>query len=205
MRFRFLIAVMFLVTVSSINAQLQPAKIFKGNNKSHHTKVSLLANVKHIQPGVAFTIGVLMKMEEGWHTYWKNPGETGLPTEIKWRLPEGFTAAEIRWPLPHKYNEDGDILTFGYETENLLVVEISPPSSLKSGASIVLKANVNWLECEKLCVPGTAQVEIKLPVMSAEPERVNADIFEKYLQQVPKPLSTDAGILLEAPYAKSRE
>ena len=189
MRSRFLIALLLLFCSSPIYAQLQPAKIFTGNNKSHHTKVSLLANVKHIQPGVPFTVGVLMKMEEGWHTYWKNPGETGLPTEIKWRMPEGFTAGEIQWPLPHKYNEAGDILTFGYETENLLLVEISPPSSLKSGSSIVLKADVNWLECEKLCVPGSEQVEIKLPVASGEPEHVNADIFEKYRRQVPRPLS----------------
>lgn len=190
MRPRILITLLSFLLVYScvLHAQLHP------QTKSHHTKISLLASVKHIQPGIPFTVGVLMKMDEGWHTYWKNPGEAGLPTDIKWSLPDGFTAGEIQWPLPHKYNESGDVLTFGYESETMLLVDISPLSSLRPGSSVILKAEINWLECEKLCVPGDGYVEVNLPVASGEPEKANVDIFEKYRKQIPQKLSANAGL-----------
>ncbi len=194
MRPRLLSILLSILLVCSVtSAQFQTPRN-SGKTQSHHTKVSLLASVKHVQPGVPFTVGVLMKMDEGWHTYWKNPGEAGLPTEIKWTLPDGFTAGDIQWPLPHKYSESGDVLTLGYESENMLLVEIVPPSSIKAGASVTLKADVNWLECEKLCVPGDAHVEMKLPVGAGVIEKANAVIFEKYRQQIPQKLSADAGI-----------
>lgn len=158
----------------------------------------MIADVKSIQPGVPFTVGVLMKMDEGWHTYWKNGGEAGLPTEVMWSLPKGFVAGEIQWPLPHKYNESGDVLTYGYETENMLLVQIRPPHDIAAGSSAVLKAKVSWLECEKLCVPGNADVELKLPVMNSAPQKNATALFERYQAQVPQRLDSQNDIAINA-------
>ncbi len=193
---RFLILI--LLVVSGIaRAQLQPKSLVAGRTSPHHTKISLLSNVRHIQPGVPFTVGVLMKMEEGWHTYWAYAGEAGLPTQIQWKLPRGFTAGEIQWPLPHKYNESGDVLTFGYESETMLLVQITPPSSLQIGSAITLSAEVSWLECEKLCIPGDDHIELMMPVAAKTPDKNNVELFEKYRQLIPRPLSPDAGVLFE--------
>lgn len=166
--------------------------------KEHHTKISLVADVQSIQPGRAFTVGVRMRMDPGWHTYWKNSGEAGLPTEIVWTLPDGFTAGDIQWPLPHKYNESGDVLTYGYETETMLLVPILPPADLRPGNSVTLKAKVSWLECEKICIPGDADAGITLPVADADPGRAHAALFERYRAQVPQPLPADAGIAVHS-------
>lgn len=197
----FLAAGLLLTSV----AQAQRA-VGKSSPSKHHTAVTLIADVKSIQPGVPFTAGVLMKMEEGWHTYWKNGGEAGLPTEIAWSLPRGFVAGEIQWPLPHKYNESGDVLTYGYETENMLLVQITPPADIAAGSSVVLKAKVSWLECEKLCVPGSAEVELRLPVANAAPQNNATALFDRYRAQIPRRLDTqdDVAVAVQAKNGKVR-
>ncbi len=167
------------------------------SSHTFHTQVTLLADVKSIQPGVPFTVGVLMKMDKGWHTYWQNAGEAGLPTEIAWTLPEGFTAGEIQWPLPHKYNESGDVLTYGYETETMLLAEVTPPTALATGTNVTLKAKVRWLECETLCVPGSADVALTLPVRSSQPEPAHQALFATYRAAVPNPLQQMPGFTLK--------
>ena len=112
-----------------------------------HTAVRLLADVRSIQPGSRFTAGVLMTMDPGWHTYWKNAGEAGLPTTIRWTLPDGITAGEIQWPIPEKHIEPGDILTYGYANKNMLLIPMQASASLKPGEALTLKGEVSWLEC----------------------------------------------------------
>jgi thiol:disulfide interchange protein/DsbC/DsbD-like thiol-disulfide interchange protein len=166
-------------------------------SQRHHTRVELRADVAGIQPGVPFTVGVLMKMDEGWHTYWQNSGEAGLPTRVEWTLPEGFAASEIAWPLPHKYNESGDVLTYGYEDETMLLVQITPPAVLRAGTSVTVKAKVSWLECEKLCVPGSADVALTLPVTREKPRQANEALFAHYRALVPRPLAAQPGFSLK--------
>ncbi len=186
----FLTLVTLWLATAPAQAQQSPAN---PPPKAHHTKVSLLADVTSIQPGTPFTVGVLMKMDKGWHTYWQNSGETGLPTEIDWTLPKGFAAGPIQWPLPHKYNESGDVLTYGYEDETMLLAQITPPPVLSAGTSVTLKATVSWLECEKLCVPGSASVSLTLPVRSSTPEKAHQELFKKYRRMVPQPLAAMPG------------
>ncbi len=134
-----------------------------------HTSVALVADVRSVKPGLPFTAGILMTMDPGWHTYWNNPGESGLATSVEWSLPQGVSAGEIGWPLPEKTIESGDVLTYGYSHENMLLVRITPSPDLKPGLRLTLKANVGWLECEKTCVPGDASVELMLPVSGDDP------------------------------------
>src|SRR5437870_8062473 len=95
-------------------------------------KAELLADTKAIVPGKPFTVGLLLKMVPGWHTYWKFPGDAGIPTEIKWKLPPEWKVGEIQWPIPLKLSEPGDILIYGYHDEVLLMQEIKPPATVNS-------------------------------------------------------------------------
>jgi thiol:disulfide interchange protein DsbD len=123
-------------------------------------------------------------MAPHWHTYWKFSGDAGLPTEIKWNLPPGWKAGEIQWPIPFRLIDLGDIETYGYEKEVMLLQEITPPASL-SDSSIKLAAEASWLVCEKLCIPGSATLQIELPV-SDKNAPANDELFARYRRLLPQ-------------------
>lgn len=122
----------------------------------------LITTSNAIAPGGTVLVGVHLHQEPGWHTYWKNGGDAGLPTEIAWELPEGWSASEILWPTPHRYVEAGDLTTFGYSDDPVLFAEITAPAGATGEAT--LRARVDWLMCKELCIPGDAEVELTLQV-----------------------------------------
>ena len=141
-------------------------------------RAELLADTNAVVPGKRFTVGLLLQMAPGWHTYWKFSGDAGLPTELKWKLPPGWKTGEIQWPIPLKTIDPGDIETYGYENEVLLMQEITPPSKL-DGLSGKPSTEANWLVCEKICIPGSATLQLDLPVASTN-QPANADVFARY-------------------------
>jgi len=147
-------------------------------------KATLLADTSALIPGKPFTAGLLLRMAPGWHTYWKFSGDAGLPTEIKWKLPAGWKVGEIQWPIPLKTNDPGDIQTYGYQDEVLLMQEITPPAKIDI-APVKLSAEANWLVCEKICIPGGANLELELPTSTtADPK--NTDLFARYRRLLPQ-------------------
>src|SRR6266481_1489582 len=147
-------------------------------------KATLLADTSAIIPGKPFTAGLLLRMAPGWHTYWKFSGDAGLPTEIKWNLPAGWKVGEIQWPIPLKTNDPGDIQTYGYQDEILLLQEITPPAKIDI-SPVKLSAEANWLVCEKICIPGGANLELELPTSTtADPK--NTDLFARYRRLLPE-------------------
>jgi len=144
----------------------------------------LLADTNAVVPGKPFMVGLLLRMAPGWHTYWKFSGDAGLPTEMKWKLPPGWKVGEIQWPIPLKTIDPGDIETYGYENEVLLMQEITPPGKIDS-SSANLSAEANWLVCEKICIPGGATLQLDLPVASTN-QPANTDVFARYRRLVPQ-------------------
>jgi len=133
-------------------------------------RASLVGAEQSIQPGKSFTVGVRLQHDPHWHTYWVNPG-TGLATEIKWTLPEGFTASGILWPAPKVIKDHtGSVIGNGYEDDLLLPVTITPPANFPAGGTVTLKAAVEWLMCEDVCMPGDAGLKLTLPVSTATPQ-----------------------------------
>jgi thiol:disulfide interchange protein DsbD len=149
-------------------------------------KAELLADTTAVVPGKPFTVGLLLRMAPGWHTYWKFSGDAGLPTEMKWKLPPGWKVGDIQWPIPLKTIDPGDIETYGYENEVLLLQEITPPSKLDD-SSAKLSTEANWLVCEKICIPGSATLQLDLPVASTS-QPANTDVFARYRRLVPQNL-----------------
>lgn len=127
-----------------------------------------MASQLSIRPGEQFTIALRLSMDPGWHTYWRNPGDSGLPTAVDWLLPKGFTADLVEWPVPAAFKEQ-DLTTFGYEGEALLAAAITPPADLMPGSTVALRARVSWLACRVECLPGSAEVSLVLPVRTGAP------------------------------------
>jgi thiol:disulfide interchange protein len=158
-----------------------PAQTYQGKQL---VRSDLLADTNAIVPGKPFTAGLLLRMAPGWHTYWKFSGDAGLPTELKWKLPPGWKTGEIQWPIPLKTIDPGDIETYGYENEILLMQEITPPPNIDA-SSVKLMAEANWLVCERICIPGSATLQLELPKASTS-EPANTDVFERYRRLLPK-------------------
>jgi thiol:disulfide interchange protein len=147
-------------------------------------KAELLADTAAVVPSKPFTVGLLLQMAPGWHTYWKFSGDAGLPTEVKWKLPQGWKVGEIQWPIPLKTTDPGDIQTYGYQDEVLLMQEITPPASI-SDSTVKLVAEANWLVCEKICIPGNANLQLELP-RSTTDVPANTEKFARYRRLLPR-------------------
>ncbi|MGI9114432.1 MAG: hypothetical protein DLM52_09150 [Chthoniobacterales bacterium] len=180
---RRLLALSFLVATAS------QAQVYQGKQL---VEASAVANVSAAVPGEPFLVGVRLKMAPGWHTYWKYPGDAGIPTDIKWQLPEGWHAGEIQWPIPLKLQEPGDILIYGYHAEVLLIQQITPAKNF-SGNNVKLSAKVSWLVCEKICIPGDAAVDLTLPVASSNAP-ANTDLFTRFQKLLPQSSPPNFGV-----------
>ena len=127
-----------------------------------HVTASLVSETDAVAAGRPLTLGIRLQMQTGWHTYWRNPGDAGLPTRARWTLPAGFEAGEIRWPRPLRFAA-GPLVSFGYEHEVVLPVEVRVPAAVE-GPELRLAVRVDWLECQAVCLPGKAELSLTLPV-----------------------------------------
>ena len=152
-------------------------------------RASLVAAETSIQPGRPFTVALRLQHDPHWHTYWIYPG-TGVPTELTWQLPEGWTAGPIEWPTPHVVRDgSGNIAGNGYENDTLLPVTITPPADLKPGETITLRARADWLMCATICKPGKADVSLTLPISADKPK--NNDATRAAFAAIPTPAPAD--------------
>lgn len=143
----------------------------------------LVSEVGSIRPGQTFTVALALSADPDWHTYWKFPGESGLPTTLRWDLPPGFTAGPIRWPVPERFISQG-LVTYGYPGRVMLLSDITAPRALPS-SSITLRARATWLACRVECTPGTASLVLSLPAGSGEPAAAAANDFTRARASLP--------------------
>jgi thiol:disulfide interchange protein/DsbC/DsbD-like thiol-disulfide interchange protein len=154
------------------------------------TTARLVLPVETVKPGDTITVGVMLEMPPGWHTYWKNPGESGMASKIIWTLPEGITAGDIQWPTPEVYEDKTvDLTTYVHHDQAMLLVPLTVGADTTSG-ELNLKARVSWLECEKLCVPGRADITGKLKVGAETKLSSDAPLIQEWQAKLPKPNPT---------------
>jgi thiol:disulfide interchange protein len=152
--------------------------------KTDNVRAELVSEVSEIKPGEPFWVALRQTIRPKWHTYWKNPGESGLPTEISWTLPEGAKADPIVWPVPHLF-DIGGVINYGFKDEALLLVRITPPAN--ASGKLALQAEANWLVCEDVCIPEEGKLTLDLPVgAAAKPADANTRaLFDKARRNVP--------------------
>ena len=128
-----------------------------------HVDAQLIAETTTAVPGEILWTALRLDHIQNWHTYWINPGDAGKPTEITWQLPAGVTAGAIVWPTPERFELPAELVDFGYTGEVFLLVPLSVPADF-SAASLTVSADVVWLECEEICIPSGAKLNLTVPV-----------------------------------------
>ncbi|MDR0251400.1 MAG: thioredoxin family protein, partial [Burkholderiales bacterium] len=150
-------------------------------------KAVLVSNVESVAPESTFTVALQLKIAHGWHIYWKNPGDTGLPTSIAWTLPEGVTAGALQWPAPQAQLY-GPFVNYGFEDEVLLLTEFKTANIASSPLEI--KARADWLMCKDICVPDGADLTLTLPVtVTTQPAAADTVAITATRDFFPKPLT----------------
>jgi thiol:disulfide interchange protein DsbD len=154
---------------------------------SGHVAAQLVSEYDTLLPGRAAMVGLRLAHEPHWHTYWTVPGDAGLPTRLSWRLPPGFGAGPIQWPVPRLLRV-GELANYGYEGTVLLPVAITVPDSVAEGSSVRLAAHADWLVCNDVCIPESADLTLVLPASRAAPKpgRLH-DEFDAAQARVPQP------------------
>ena len=164
-----------------------------GPVKAQHLTAELVSLGPAIAPGGTQEVGLVLTLDEHWHVYWTNPGDSGEPPHIAWTLPEGFSAGDMQFPTPERLPL-GPLMDFGYEDEVAFPVAISAAPTVKPGP-VHLDAQISWLVCAEVCIPGKAHLGIDLTVQPGAPgpeQEPMLGALGEAMTLVPKPLPADA-------------
>jgi thiol:disulfide interchange protein len=144
-----------------------------------------------------FWVALVIDADKDWHTYWRNPGDSGLPTKIHWELPAGFTAGEIQWPFPERI-ESPPLVTYGYHGKVLLPIRIQPPKGWTPQVAFHLRAKASWLICQDVCLPAKEDVELKWPNAINETQDEQSAQVAEALGRLAQSPALDAALKLAA-------
>ena len=153
-----------------------------------HGTLELVAENQSIAAGHTIHLGLRFQLEKGWHIYWVNPGDSGEPPRAKWQLPAGVSVGEMEWPTPRRLGTSS-IVDFGYEDDVMLIVPLHAGTALATQGLAQIGAVVKVLVCREMCIPGTAQLSLTLPVKSQPPvpDARTADWFAAARKALPRP------------------
>jgi thiol:disulfide interchange protein len=182
-----------LMLGTGLTAAAATAAPVAGPVRAQHLTVELLPLEGSIQPGGTAAVGLHFNLDQGWHVYWVNAGDSGEPPRIKWNLPEGITAGAMLFPAPRRLPL-GPLMDFGYEDEVLFPITLTAGSSLKVPSTAPLSAHVDWLVCREVCIPGKTDLALPLPVTAqkgpVDPTR--QALFDHFRSRLPQPLPSSA-------------
>lgn len=185
-------AALALAALIAPQAQAQAAKNVV---TSERVRAELVAQAPEgVAPGKPLWVGLQLAHKPGWHTYWKNSGDSGLPTQMQWTLPAGVTAGDIAWPVPQKIPV-GSLANYGYEGTVLLPVPLTVGPEFKPSVlarDLEVKLHANWLVCEKECIPEEGEFTLRIPTSSST--AMNAAAFDAAFKAQPKPLAGDSRV-----------
>ena len=152
-----------------------------------HGTIEIVAQNESIEPGRDFNIALHFQLDKGWHIYWANPGDSGEPPRVEWKMPKGVTAEEIEWPAPHRLGTP-TIVDYGYEDAVTLIVPVRTEKNLAAQQSARIDAQVKVLICREMCIPGKAQLSLTLPIKSqtAAPNSKTAGLFAAARKSLPQ-------------------
>lgn len=187
---------------------LMTPSLYAAHVNALHVRVDLLAESTAVVPGKPLWLLLQFTPDDGWHTYWKNPGDSGLAPRLQWQLPTGWQAKAPLFPTPEAIPY-GSQMNFGYHGVKGLLVELVPPDQIDT-ATVDLQLDARWLVCADACVPGRGEFRLVLPVgntLAANPD--HAPLFAGTRAALPLALEgegtyrvTDAQVQVEVPAAQ---
>ncbi|MDO4233065.1 MAG: protein-disulfide reductase DsbD family protein, partial [Lautropia sp.] len=164
----------------------------QGPQRVGSLEIELLSDAQQVAPGERFRVGLRLRHDPHWHTYWRNPGDTGLPTKFELQGPEGAVYSDMVWPAPERL-AIGPLANYGYEGEVVLYRDVTLPADFR-GRQARFQVNAEWLICRELCIPGEAALALDIPVGgSTRTLDVESAAFEQTRRRAP-----EAGQALEA-------
>jgi thiol:disulfide interchange protein/DsbC/DsbD-like thiol-disulfide interchange protein len=163
-----------------------------------NVKARLVSETGAIGPGQSIWVALELNIRDGWHTYWRNPGDSGQATTLAWTLPPGFTAGDIVWTTPHRFDLP-PLVNYGYAGHAVHLVKITAPRELKSGSVALLQAKAGWLVCSDVCIPEDAQLQLKLPTVAsaAALDPKDAALFTAARSDLPNPQPAATGARIQ--------
>ncbi len=168
--------------------------------KTNHATADLVQEFHSANSGGKHWVGLLLDLEKDWHTYWQNPGDSGLPTKVEWTLPEDWKISEPKWQVPKRILL-APLVNYGYSGETLLGFELEIPANAAPG-NYTLKGNASWLICKEECIPEKADLQLVVRVSEVRPQAAGAvRIFSELKAQQPK--SLPQGSLVSIHYEKN--
>ncbi|PZU49362.1 MAG: thiol:disulfide interchange protein [Sphingomonas sp.] len=155
-----------------------------------NTSVELISEAKAPAPGQRFTIGLVMTPKPGWHTYWENPGDSGMATRAEWTLPKGVTVSAFRYPVPKTYVVAG-LMNHVYGEKNTLLADVTVPQG--ASGELPLKGRIDWLVCDdKICIPEGADLDLTLPIGDGAADPAQRANFDEARAALPRQLAEPA-------------
>jgi DsbC/DsbD-like thiol-disulfide interchange protein len=153
-----------------------------------HSKASFVLEQTTVQPGSYGNLGIQFVTDPGWHIYWQNPGDSGEPPRIQWRLPAGITAGTLQWPAPSRLKTTAGT-DYGYEGTTILLSRLQIPSTAQPGTTIEVSGDLRWLVCHDICIP--QRTDLRVPIRIANATSVEGAahlLLQSAAERVPKPL-----------------
>lgn len=145
--------------------------------------VSLTPEARSVVPGQPFSVAIRIDLERPWHVYWRNPGDSGVPTIVEWRLPKGWKAGPVQFPVPKRFGSEGG-MAYGHDGEIVLLAQITPDA--KSSGAVKIGANVLFLACLEACIPGEAPLEASVRIgTSASMDQAAKPLFHRARKSLP--------------------
>ena len=161
---------------------------------------SLVSEDVSVAPGATVWLDLQLVVKPGWHVYWQNPGDSGLPTSIDWKLPPGFSPGPINWPVPEHFVQNG-IGNYGYAGTVDLLVPVAVPNGLAAGQTALLQAEASWLSCSDICIPGSQKLSLSLPATAhSAPNAATEQLFAAARRRLPAPAPFETRFASDGPY-----
>ena len=155
----------------------------------------LIIDMDAVVPGGHLRVGVCFVVEKGWHIYWTNPGDAGLPTQVEFGGPEGFEFSETKYPAPFYFGAGTPLAGYGYENKAMLFADLLIPEKIEGG-QVTISARTKWLACKNKCIPGQATLSATLPVAEQCEEGSDYDLFETCALNVPAKADDIPGLIV---------
>lgn len=163
---------------------------FSQGPPQQHARLSLISERTALTPGSSEWIGLRFELEPGWHIYWTNPGDSGEPPKVTWRLPNGIQAGDLQFPAPQRI-KDHALIDYGYQDKVVLLSRLTVPASGMSNKADIA-ADVRYLVCREVCIPGKEHLSVTLPV--GEKAQISPDESTIQDTRVRLPQSLPAGV-----------
>lgn len=160
--------------------------------RAQHIHPRLIAESAAPAPGQTVALALVMTPDKGWHGYWQNPGDAGVPADVKWRLPEGVSVGAFRYPVPGTLLIAG-LMNYIYEREYALIAPLAVPKGARPGTPLRIQGDATWLACtEEVCVPEQGPIAVDLIVGDGRIEPATRTQFDGWRAKLPRPLGASA-------------